>query len=120
MEDRLGVLIVEDDLLQSLMLEKMIVLFQHVVLDTTRYGEHAIELATELNPDLIFMNISLAGTLNGIETAQKLNKITDAAIVYITGNSRLANHESLINTTYKEILIKPFNKTDIQEILSKI
>jgi len=35
-------------------------------------------------PDIIIMDIALAGTLNGIEEAHKLNKITDASIVYIT------------------------------------
>jgi len=120
MEDRLGILIIEDDLLQSMMLEKMVVSLNQEVSGTTRYGEHAVELALELNPDLIFMDIALAGTQNGIETVQKLNKITDAAIVYITGNSWAVNHETLTNTTYMDILIKPFNKADIQAILSRI
>lgn len=119
MEDRLGILIVEDDLLQSLMLEKMVVKLNHSVLGTTRYGESAIDLAADLNPDIIFMNIVLAGTMNGVEAVQKLNTITDAAIFYITGNTWAANHEGLQNTTFKGIINKPFTLTDIQAILSK-
>jgi len=120
MEDRLGILIVEDDLLQSMMLEKLVVTLNQDVLGTTRYGENAVELANELNPDVIFMDIALAGKLNGIETVQRLNKITDASIVYITGNTWAANHESLNKTTYKDILVKPITLADIQAILSEI
>lgn len=119
MEDRLGILIVEDDLLQALMLEKIIGSLNHVVLGTTRFGENAIDMVVDLNPDIIFMDVGLAGAMNGIEAVQELNTITDAAIFYLTGNTWAAENEGLQNTTFEGILIKPYSLTEIQAILAK-
>lgn len=119
MEGRLGILIVEDDLIQSIMLVKLLESLNHSVLGTTMYGEDAIDMVVELSPDIIFIDIALAGTLNGIELAQKINKISSAAIIYVTGNSRITENKKLKSSRFHDVLIKPYLKSDLMTTISK-
>ena len=48
-------------------------------------GEEAVELAKSLKPDLIIMDICLAGNMNGIEAAQIIKAEHDCRFVFITG-----------------------------------
>lgn len=47
-------------------------------------GEDAVKLADEKHPDLILMDINLAGELDGIETARIINSTQSIPIVYAT------------------------------------
>ncbi|MEX2409769.1 MAG: response regulator [Candidatus Paceibacterota bacterium] len=80
MDGRLGILIVEDDLIQTKALETVLKSLNQVILGTARSGELAIELVVDLIPDIIFMDIALTKDMNGIVATQKINKISDAAI----------------------------------------
>jgi CheY-like chemotaxis protein len=119
MEGRLGILIVEDDLIQSMMLEKVLESLNHIVLSSTMLGEKAVDLAVEYKPDVIFLDVSLAGRMNGLETALKINQVSDAAIFFVTGNSRVKDSPSLKKTKFKKILLKPISMVDVQVALSK-
>lgn len=120
MDKKLRILIVEDDLIQARMLEVIFESLNHVVLGTTVSGEQAVDLAVETNPDVIFMDIVLAGTMDGIKATQKINKRSDAAIVYLTGNSWAKDSNRLKSTIYVDILIKPVSQADIKATLSKL
>lgn len=118
MEGRLGILIVEDDLIQSFLLENVVESLNHCVLGTTMYGERAVDLVDELKPDIIFMDIALAGDMNGIESAQMINAKSKTAIFYVTGNSWAKDEERLKSSKFEDVLIKPFSKGDIQAAIS--
>lgn len=117
MEGRLGILIVEDDLIQSLLLEKVVQSLNHCVLGTTIYGERAVDLVDELSPDIIFMDIALAGAISGMESAQMINAKSKTAIFYVTGNSWVKDEERLKSSRFEDILIKPISKVDVQEAI---
>lgn len=65
----------------------------HEVIGSTVKGASAIEMATELNPDVILMDIHLEDELDGVKTAVQILKKIDCFIIYITANS----YENLIN-----------------------
>lgn len=119
MDKRLRVLIVEDDLIQARMLEVILESLNHVVIETIMSGEQAVDLAAEIEPDIIFTDIVLAGTMDGIEAVRKINRLSDTAIVYLTGNSWAKDSNRLKSTIYVDILIKPVSQADIKATLSK-
>src|SRR5690242_15881863 len=47
-------------------------------------GEEAIGVAKSEQPDVALVDIHLAGTLDGIETAQALRQQTEVGVVYLT------------------------------------
>ena len=47
-------------------------------------GEEAIRKAEEVRPDLILMDINLAGEIDGIEAVQQIRAQFDIPVVYLT------------------------------------
>lgn len=66
------VLIVEDDYFVALTSEAALVDSGFDVLGIVASGEEAIERVSKHRPDLVVMDIRLAGSMNGIETAREL------------------------------------------------
>ena len=76
------ILVVEDEALTGMELEKKLVQWGYDVVGIVSSGEDAVEKALELEPDLILMDILLKGYMNGVEAAKIIKKnqeIHDAA-----------------------------------------
>lgn len=66
-------------------------------------------LRTELPPDLIIIDISLKGTPNAIDLAEKLTNDIRIPFVFSTSADQQALYEKASNTIPYGIVIKPFN-----------
>ena len=80
-------LIVEDDGILAANLEHILTDLGYGVLGPVATGEEAITLLRDHPADLVLMDIELAGELNGIETAEIINRSSDVPIVFVTGFS---------------------------------
>ena len=69
--------------------------------------------------DATLIDIGLAGSMSGIELAQKINEISSAAVVFVTGNSWAKDDEKLKSTKFEDIIIKPVLRADIKAAISK-
>lgn len=85
------ILIVEDEILVGMMLKKKIEKYGYVVGEIATTGEEAIEMAETGKPDLLFMDVSLPGSLDGVETAMKIKENMDVPVIFFTGNHRDEN-----------------------------
>jgi len=110
-----GILIVEDDMIIAMVLERMVKKLDYNVLDKVITGAKAIELAQELNPDLILMDIQLKDDIDGIEAMQKIRETSDVPVIYITGNSDQYNLNRAKETNFIRYLIKPIRIDDLKE-----
>ncbi|MDX1590652.1 MAG: response regulator [Balneolaceae bacterium] len=113
------VLIVEDEMIQSMVLESMITEFGYQVVGKARTGREAIDLALELEPDIITMDISLNDDIDGITAAQQIQDVSQIPVIYITGNTDRYNYQRAIKTYYIDILSKPINKKNLQQTFIK-
>lgn len=111
----ISVLIVEDDSIQSYVLKAMVRNLNYKVLGIARSGEKAIQMVSEMNPDIIIMDITLEGEMDGIAAAIKIQESSGAHLIYITGNSEKHYINKANNTSYVDYLVKPIH----QEILNK-
>ena len=84
------ILIVEDEKINAEDLRIQLEQLHYHVSDWAKSGEEAIMMARENRPDLIMMDIVLAGQMNGIETAKKLNKELDIPVIFTTSPSLAA------------------------------
>lgn len=66
------ILIVEDDYLVGMTIEETLLDEGHEVLALVTTGEEAVEVGTKLRPELVLMDIRLAGKMTGIEAAIEL------------------------------------------------
>lgn len=105
-----NVLIVEDELIQSILLEKLIRSLGYTVVGKATKGEQAIEMAASLNPDLITMDISLQDNIDGIMATKKIQESSDIPVIYISGNSDKYNYERAEKTNFIDFIPKPVNK----------
>jgi CheY-like chemotaxis protein len=79
-------LIVEDELLLAWHLESMVRDQHFEVCGLVPDGEGAIEQASDLDVDLILMDIRLAGGMDGIEAARRIRAQRDTPIIFVTAH----------------------------------
>ena len=80
------VLIVEDELLVAWHLESLAREQNLEVCALVPDGDGAIEQATDLDADLILMDIRLAGRMDGIEAARRIREQRTTPIIFITAH----------------------------------
>lgn len=68
------VLIVDDEYLVALNIEEILVEAGHAVIGVVATGEEAVQQAILSQPDLVLMDIRLAGNMSGIEAALQLRE----------------------------------------------
>ena len=82
-----NILIVEDDKPSGLILKKLLTKEGYNITGIYESGEKTLEVIKNVTkPDLVLMDISLSGKIDGIETAEKLfneyNRITSYNVCY--------------------------------------
>lgn len=85
--EKLRVLVVEDHALIALDLKMMIDELGGDVIEVATSGEHAVALAHELRPDVVLMDVRLAGLIDGIDAASAVAQGPGSALVFVTGNT---------------------------------
>jgi two-component system, response regulator PdtaR len=111
------VLIVEDDVFQAFVLEKMLISINYAIAGTAASGEDAIQLARHLEPDIIIMDIMLSGNLNGIEAASIILENYMVPIIYVTGNADKYYLNRAKKTGYSAYLLKPVTMYTLKNAL---
>ncbi len=101
------VMIVEDDLILNLLYESYLEKLGYGAEGELVYGKTAIEVAKRIKPDLILMDISLEGNMDGIDAMLEIRKFSDVPVIYITGNSDPYHVERAKETNYIDYLVKP-------------
>lgn len=110
-----NVLIVEDDMLLSLVEERLVEKMGHKVVAKVGCGKDAIEKARELNPDIILMDIILRGDMDGIQAMEEIRKHSSVPVVYLSGNSDRFNYERAKKTGFTDYLVKPITSNDLHK-----
>lgn len=78
------ILLVEDDAIARLDIQVALERSGYEVAGYATTGEAGIELADSLNPDLVLMDIQLAGDMDGVEAASEIRRRFDIPIIYLT------------------------------------
>ncbi|MDZ7657763.1 response regulator [Fodinibius sp.] len=112
------VLIVEDEMIIAMLIERMVTSMGHQVIDKVSSGEDAINKALEHSPDLILMDIRLKGEMDGIEAMRRIQEKMSIPVIYISGNSDLAHQKKMNNTDYIDFLSKPISQSDLSKSFS--
>lgn len=111
------IVIVEDERIIAEDIKASLLFLGYEVLAIFSKGEELLANVSALRPDLVLMDIMLAGDLNGIETAERLRQILSVPIIYLTAYS---NSEFLAKakiTTPFGYLIKPFEERELHATL---
>lgn len=107
------ILIVEDEAVTSVLLEKTLKELGYEVVGSAFDGEEAITLTKEKQPDIILMDITIQGEMDGIETAKKIYQEYKIPSIYLTAHSDDDTIKRAVESGPFGYLIKPFKEREL-------
>jgi light-regulated signal transduction histidine kinase (bacteriophytochrome) len=111
------ILVVEDERILALDLAETLDELGYTVVGVASRGEEAIELAGRLDPQLIVMDVRLAGEIDGITAAETIRDEHDVPVVFLTAH---ADDDTLHRATSSDAsayLVKPFKPPDLRCVI---
>ena len=112
-----NILIVEDDSSMVQLLKLTMERLGYSVVGQASSGKDAIDLATELNPDLVIMDIQLEGDIDGIEAAIKIRETCNIPVVYLTAHEDDDLFQRAKGTEPFGYIIKPFVDKELRNVI---
>ena len=107
------ILIVEDDGIIAARLHDILTRFGYRVPEPMASGEAAVAAVAAAVPDLVLMDIELAGAINGVTAAEHIRVEFDVPIIYLTAYSQAAQLERAKATYPYGYLIKPVAEREL-------
>jgi DNA-binding LytR/AlgR family response regulator len=110
---KVNVLVVEDESIVSKDIQYSLKKLGYNVIGAAPTGERAVELAEELNPDIILMDIMLKGKITGIEASAQIKEKLNIPVIFLTA---YADENTLSKAKITEpyaYIIKPFKEIDL-------
>jgi chemotaxis response regulator CheB len=108
------ILIVEDESVIATSLQRKLRKLAYDVIDWVPTGEAAIELAARELPDLILMDIHLAGGLSGIDTARRIWERLQIPVVYCTAHTDVETITAVQTTQHYGYVAKPYEPAAVR------
>ena len=111
------ILIVEDEQIVALDMRDTLREMGYDVVGTTGRGEQAVDLARTLTPDLVLMDIHLAGPLDGVAAADRIRQAGGPPVVFVTAfdDTRTVDRAK-VGEPYG-YLLKPFNVRELRVVI---
>jgi CheY-like chemotaxis protein len=111
------ILVVEDEKVTAFMEQQVLINLGYNVPVVASSGDEAIQLARESRPDLILMDIDLAGRMDGIDTASRIKTEMNLPIVFLTGHSGTDVLARATLSNPAAYLIKPFDAHELRSTI---
>lgn len=111
--EKLNALIVDDEKITADLLEQIIKYHGYNVVAKCMDAKCVFEIVNKKQIDLIFMDININGSIDGIQCAKKINENKSIPIIY---TSALAEHEVIdeaIDENTIGYIIKPYGEQDV-------
>jgi len=107
-------MIVEDEIVIAMELQKKLKNLGYTVIGVVSSGEEAVESAAAAKPDLVLMDIKLAGEMDGIEAARRIHEQFDIPIVYLTAHTDEKTLQRAKLAQPFGYLVKPFSEVELR------
>ena len=109
------ILVVEDEAVTALDLQKTLTDSGHAVVGIARTCEEALQLAEYHRPDIVLMDYNLKGGLNGATTARQLD-FNKVRIIFLTAYPVESVRESY--GMVFDLLSKPVRRDELRQMLA--
>lgn len=108
------ILIAEDEAITAAALKGELISLGYEVVGITDTAEDVVQAAGELLPDVIFMDITLKGVLDGITAAVAIRGRTGAPVVFLTAHADEKTMKRSVFAGPFEYILKPFTRKELQ------
>ncbi len=107
------ILVVEDEEIVAFDIETTLKSLGYKVPGVFSSGEEALNQVGILKPDLVLMDIILAGQMDGVEAAEKIKECFDIPVAYLTAHNDLATIQRAKLSEPFGYLLKPFEEREL-------
>jgi PAS domain S-box-containing protein len=111
------ILVIEDGKVIAEMIRRFLGRCNYLVVGVAPTGEEAVTMAGELKPDLVLMDVELAGAMNGIEAASLIWQRFHIPVVYLTSNDDATTISQAADTEAYGYLHKPVLERELSTTL---
>jgi len=108
------ILVVEDEVITAMYIQKQLKNLGYDVPVTVPSGEEAVKKVKENNPDLVLMDINLKGEMDGIEATSKIHSFSDIPVIFLTAYADDKTLERAKITEPYAYMIKPCKDRELQ------
>jgi PAS domain S-box-containing protein len=112
-----AIFIVEDEAIVADDIRETLISLGYTTAGTAKSGEVALEKIKELRPDLVLMDIHLAGKMDGVEAAEKIHELYHIPVIYLTAYSDKALLDRAKVTEPYGYVIKPFDERELHSVI---
>ena len=113
----LSILLTEDEPEVARYMATVLKVLGHRVVAVAHEGHEAVELALQLSPDLVIMDIDLP-KMNGVTAARKILERTSVPVIICTGRSDNDALASLRELNVQAYLNKPFSAVQLKSAIA--
>lgn len=114
---RAKVLIVEDDTIVALDLQGMITRLGYDVVQIVDTAQTALVSAKRFLPDIVLIDMGLAGTPDAVEIAKEIHGALEIPVVFCVGTPDMATLVRAKDLEYATYLLKPINPDSLSTTL---
>ena len=114
------VLLVEDNPIILMYSEKMMLELGFEVVGTAANSLEALMVLYKKKPDLIFIDIGLSGSMDGIEVIKLIKTTYQIPFIFVTGNSDPELIEKAESTDPLGIIYKPLDEIKLKEEFKRL
>lgn len=104
------ILVIEDEREIALDIKETLEEFGYAVTDTVTSGHAAIQSVKKNTPDLALCDIKILGPMDGIQTAEEINKLFNIPIIYLTAHFERNLLDRAKETKPVNYILKPFEE----------
>ncbi len=111
------ILVVEDESITALDIQRTLQDMGYDVPCTVASGEEAIQKAHENKPDLVLMDVVLAGQMNGIEAAEQICSRLKIPVLYVSASVNKEMLEKNGKNEPLDLIAKPFDEKQLKDAI---
>ncbi len=105
---KINILIIEDMMLTAQKMKRTLELAGYNVVAIASRSEQALDVMFQNDVDLIVADINIKGDLNGIETAQLIQKNFNVPVIFLTSYHDDATLAEASNVNFTGYIVKPY------------
>jgi DNA-binding LytR/AlgR family response regulator len=117
MEAPLRILIVEDEMVIGANISLQLSKLGYEVTGIVPRGEEALVHVRDNQPDIVLLDIQLKGNIDGIQTAEMMQKEHDIPVIYLTANADDAHFNRAKATHPYAFISKPYKNLDLKRAI---
>lgn len=112
-----AIFIVEDEAIVASDIKETLISLGYTAAGIAKSGEIALEKIKDVRPDLILMDIHLAGEMDGVDTAGKVHALYEIPVIYLTAYAdKILLDRAKVTEPYGYV-VKPYDERELHSVI---